>query len=46
MNVLGIKALGHDTGAALISDERVVAIAEERLTRVKDVADLINCLFI
>lgn len=35
MNILGIKINGHDTGAALISDKRVVAIAEERLNRVK-----------
>lgn len=35
MNVLGLKIISHDTGAALISDERVIAIAEERLNRVK-----------
>lgn len=35
MNVLGLKIVGHDTGAALISNERVVAIAEERLNKVK-----------
>ena len=35
MHVLGLKIYGHDTGAALISSERVVAIAEERLNRVK-----------
>src|SRR3989338_8365683 len=34
-NILGIKVTSHDTGAALISGERVVAIAEERLNRVK-----------
>lgn len=35
MNVLGLKINSHDTGAALISNERVIAIAEERLCRVK-----------
>lgn len=35
MHVLGLKIYGHDTGAALISGQRVVAIAEERLNRVK-----------
>lgn len=35
MNVLGLKITGHDTGAALISQGRVIAIAEERLNRVK-----------
>lgn len=35
MNVLGVKIVGHDTGAALISNGRIVAIAEERLNRVK-----------
>ncbi len=35
MNILGVKVAGHDTGAALISDRRLVAIAEERLNRVK-----------
>ncbi len=34
-NVLGIKIKGHDTGAALIAGKRIVAIAEERLNRVK-----------
>lgn len=33
--VLGIKCVGHDTGAALIVDGHVIAIAEERLNRVK-----------
>lgn len=33
--VLGIKVVGHDPGAAVMSDGRVVAIAEERLSRVK-----------
>jgi len=36
MAVLGLKVLGHDTGAALISNNKVVAIAEERLNRVKN----------
>ncbi|MFZ2887236.1 MAG: carbamoyltransferase C-terminal domain-containing protein [Minisyncoccia bacterium] len=35
MNVLGLKIDGHDTGAALIVGEKIIAIAEERLTRVK-----------
>ncbi len=35
MNILGLKIRGHDTGAALIADGRIVAIAEERLNRVK-----------
>src|SRR3989344_4803760 len=35
MNVLGVKINSHDTGAAIISDGRVVAIAEERLCRIK-----------
>lgn len=33
--VLGLKIVGHDTGAAICVDGKVVAIAEERLTRVK-----------
>lgn len=35
MNILGLKIIGHDTGAALISGKLVVAISEERLCRVK-----------
>lgn len=35
MNIVGLKIIGHDTGAALISGNKVVAIAEERLNRVK-----------
>lgn len=35
MKVLGIKTMGHDTGAALIADGKVIAIAEERLNRIK-----------
>lgn len=34
-SVLGLKVAGHDTGAALVTDQGVVAIAEERLSRVK-----------
>ncbi|MDO8510146.1 MAG: carbamoyltransferase C-terminal domain-containing protein [bacterium] len=34
-NILGVKITNHDTGAALISGERIVAIAEERLNRIK-----------
>jgi carbamoyltransferase len=33
--VLGVKCSGHDTGAALIVEGRIVAIAEERLNRIK-----------
>lgn len=33
--VLGLKIVSHDTGAALIANGRVVAIAEERLNRKK-----------
>mgnify|MGYP001588545261 CR=1 FL=1 len=33
--ILGAKITSHDTGAALISGTRVVAIAEERLCRIK-----------
>src|SRR3989338_5839189 len=35
MNVLGLKITAHDTGAAVMSESGVVAIAEERLNRVK-----------
>lgn len=36
MNVLGLKITSHDTGAALITGNgKIVAIAEERLSRVK-----------
>lgn len=35
MNILGLKIYGHDTGAALIANGKIVAIAEERLNRVK-----------
>ncbi|MEW5946528.1 MAG: carbamoyltransferase C-terminal domain-containing protein [bacterium] len=33
--VLGIHGLCHDSGAALISGDRIVAVSEERLSRVK-----------
>jgi carbamoyltransferase len=33
--ILGLKVTNHDTGAALIAGQRLVAIAEERLNRVK-----------
>lgn len=35
MNILGLKVTAHDTGAALIAGEKVIAISEERLCRVK-----------
>jgi len=35
MNVLGLKITSHDTGAALIADGRIIAVAEERLNRIK-----------
>jgi len=35
MNILGLKIASHDTGAAILSEGRVIAIAEERLNRVK-----------
>lgn len=39
MIVLGVKAIGHDTGAAIVADDggdlKIVAIAEARLNRVK-----------
>ena len=34
-NILGVKAYGHENGVALLSGGRVIAIAEERLDRVK-----------
>lgn len=40
MTVLGLKIKKHDTGAALISDGRIVAIAEERLNRIKHSCDM------
>ena len=40
MNILGISAFFHDSAAALVSDGRIVAAAqEERFTRVKHDAD-------
>lgn len=35
MNILGLKVLGHDTGAALIDDAKIVAISQERIDRKK-----------
>lgn len=35
MNILGLHTFGHDTGAALISEGRLMAIGEERLNRMK-----------
>ena len=32
--VLGVKIIGHDTGAAIVTSRTVIAIAEERLSRV------------
>lgn len=40
MTVLGLHIARHDTGAALISDDRVIAIAEERLCRIKYSPDI------
>lgn len=46
MNILGLKIKQHDTGAALISGNRVVAIAEERLNRIKHSRDMFPTLSI
>lgn len=35
MIILGLKIWGHDTGAALLIDDKVVAISQERLDRKK-----------
>lgn len=35
MKILGLKILGHDTGAALLRDSEVIAISQERLNRKK-----------
>ena len=35
MKILGIKIWGHDTGAALLIDDQMVAISQERLDRKK-----------
>lgn len=35
MKILGIKIWGHDTGAALLTDDEVIAISQERLDRKK-----------
>lgn len=46
MIILGLKIKQHDTGAALISGNRVVAIAEERLNRIKHSRDMFPVLSI
>lgn len=35
MKILGLKIIGHDTGAALLIDDKMVAISQERLDRKK-----------
>lgn len=35
MKILGLKIIGHDTGAALLINDKVVAISQERLDRKK-----------
>jgi len=35
MITLGLKIIGHDTGAALLTDYRIIAISQERLDRKK-----------
>ena len=35
MKILGLKIIGHDTGAAMLVDDKVVAISQERLDRKK-----------
>jgi len=44
--VLGVKMFGHDTGAALIYNDKVIAIAEERLNRIKYSPDIFPTLSI
>jgi len=34
-NILGVKLTNHDVGAALIAGDKIVAIADERLSRIK-----------
>ncbi len=46
MNILGLKILRHDPGAALISGDRVVAISEERLNRIKHSTEVFPSLAI
>jgi carbamoyltransferase len=36
VRILGLHAVGHDTGAALIDAGEIVAIGEERLSRIKN----------
>ncbi len=38
--ILGLKIRSHDTGAALLSDGKIVAIAEERLNHIKHSYDM------
>jgi carbamoyltransferase len=35
LNILGLKIVGHDTGAAIVTDGTCFAISEERLNKVK-----------
>ena len=44
--VLGVKITSHDTGAALVAEGRIVAIAEERLCRVKHSTNIFPALSI
>ncbi len=46
MKVLGLKVSSHDTGAALISEGKIIAISEERLNRVKHSPDTFPILSI
>ena len=46
MNILGLKVTSHDTGAALISGKKVIAIAEERLNRIKHSTNMFPSLSI
>ncbi|MGM0608482.1 MAG: carbamoyltransferase family protein, partial [Candidatus Muiribacteriota bacterium] len=40
MNILGLSCYYHDSAACLISDEKVYALQEERLTRIKHTPEL------
>ena len=44
--ILGLKVTNHDTGAALIAGGKIVAIAEERLCRVKHSRNIFPALSI
>lgn len=35
MNILGLKISGHDTGACLVYGNKIIAVSEERLNRIK-----------